>query len=96
MGRRNNELLPHPAPGAGEGVHRRTVHDGRSEQDSAEDQPSASESRGEGLRMNASFKQIEFIKSLCAKTGYDSDNYNFATMTKEEASEIINEMLKET
>lgn len=46
--------------------------------------------------MNASFKQIEFIKSLCAKTGYDSDNYNFATMTKEEASEIINEMLKET
>ena len=30
MGRRDNELLPHPAPGTCEGVHRRAVHDGRS------------------------------------------------------------------
>jgi len=45
--------------------------------------------------MDATPKQIEFIKSLCAKTGYDPDNYNFATMTKNEASEIISEMLKE-
>ena len=46
--------------------------------------------------MSAPAKQIEFIKYLCAKTGYDPDNYNFATMTKEEASEIISEMLKES
>jgi len=45
--------------------------------------------------MDATFAQIEFIKSLCAQTGYDSDEYNFATMTKSEASEIITEMLKE-
>ena len=45
--------------------------------------------------MTATPKQIEFIKSLCAQTGYDPDNYNFATMTKEEVSEIISEMLKE-
>ena len=45
--------------------------------------------------MNATPKEIEFIKSLCAKTGYDPDNYNFATMTKDEVSEIISELLKE-
>ena len=46
--------------------------------------------------MTATAKQIEFIKSLCARTGYDPDNYNFATMTKNEASEIISEMKKES
>ena len=45
--------------------------------------------------MNVTPKQIEFIKSLCAQTGYDPDEYNFATMTKDEASEIISELLKE-
>ena len=45
--------------------------------------------------MTATAKQIEFIKSLCAQTGYDPDEYNFATMTKEEASEIISELLKD-
>ena len=45
--------------------------------------------------MDASFKQIEFIKSLCQQLGYDPDDYNFATMTMGEASEIISEMLKE-
>lgn len=45
--------------------------------------------------MTATPKQIEFIKSLCAQTGYDPDEHNFATMTKDEASEIISEMLKE-
>lgn len=45
--------------------------------------------------MSATPAQIEFIKSLCRKTGYDPDEYNFATMTKAEASEIISEMLKE-
>ena len=44
----------------------------------------------------ASPRQIAFIKDLCRKTGYDSDEYNFATMTKEQASEIITELLKET
>ena len=49
-----------------------------------------------GLRESlATAKQIDYIKSLCAKTGYDPDEYNFATMTKDEASEIISEMLKE-
>lgn len=52
-------------------------------------------SKRENEAMNATAKQIEFIKSLCAKTGYDPDEYNFATMTKEQASEIISEMLKE-
>lgn len=45
--------------------------------------------------MTATPKQIDFIKSLCAQTGHDPDEYNFATMTKNEASEIISEMLKE-
>ena len=45
--------------------------------------------------MTATPKQIDFIKTLCEKTGYDPDEYNFATMTKDEASEIIREMLKE-
>lgn len=40
-------------------------------------------------------KQIDYIKSLCEKTGYDPDEYNFATMTKKQAQEIISEMLKE-
>ena len=44
---------------------------------------------------SATFAQIEYIKSLCRKTGYDPDEYNFATLTKTEASEIITEMLKE-
>ena len=48
-----------------------------------------------GKKMLATPKQIDYIKSLCAKTGYDPDEYNFATMTKEQASEIISEMLKE-
>jgi protein-arginine kinase activator protein McsA len=46
-------------------------------------------------RQPATWKQIDFIKSLCRQTGYDPDNYNFAAMTKEEASEIISEMLKD-
>ena len=46
-------------------------------------------------KMNATAKQIDYIKSLCQQTGYDPDEYNFATMTKDEASEIISEMLKE-
>ena len=33
--------------------------------------------------MNATAKQIEFIKSLCAQTGYDPDEYNFATHDRE-------------
>ena len=45
--------------------------------------------------MNATSAQIDFIKSLCQQTGYDPDEYNFATMTQEDASEIIGEMLKE-
>ena len=45
--------------------------------------------------MTATPAQINYIKILCEKTGYDPDEYNFATMTKAEASEIIDEMLKE-
>lgn len=45
--------------------------------------------------MTATPAQPNFIKSLCQQTGYDPDDYNFATMTKEQASEIIGEMLKE-
>ena len=37
----------------------------------------------------ATFKQIEYIKILCERTGNDPDDYNFAKMTKREASEII-------
>ena len=45
--------------------------------------------------MSATPAQINYIKILCEKTGYDSDEYNFATMTRQEASEIIDEMKKE-
>ena len=43
----------------------------------------------------ATRKQVDFIKSLCQQTVYDADEYNFATMTKAEATEIISEMLKD-
>ena len=33
--------------------------------------------------------QINYIKNLCATLGEDPDDYNFAEMTKAEASEII-------
>lgn len=43
----------------------------------------------------ATFKQINLIKNLCRQLDYDADDYNFAVMTKTQASEIITEMLKE-
>lgn len=43
----------------------------------------------------ATAKQIEFIKSLCEQLGYDEDAYNFATMMKKEAADIIKDLLEE-
>lgn len=37
----------------------------------------------------ATFKQIEYIKGLCEASGTDPDEYNFAKMTKAEASKAI-------
>jgi hypothetical protein len=37
----------------------------------------------------ATLAQINYIKILCEKTCTDPDDYNFAEMTKGEASEII-------
>ena len=37
----------------------------------------------------ATHNQKEYIKTLCEKTGNDPDDYNFAEMTKREASDII-------
>ena len=52
---------------------------------------------GKALNFNedlATPKQKEYIKALCEKNDRDPDNYyNFATMTKKEASGIIDELL---
>lgn len=37
----------------------------------------------------ATAKQKEYIKSLCEQTYTDPDKFNFATMTKTDASKII-------
>ena len=43
----------------------------------------------------ATEKQKSTITKLCSQTGYDPDDYDFARMTKDQASEIISEMLRE-
>lgn len=41
---------------------------------------------------SATYKQIDFIKSLALQLGEDPDNYDFINMTTKEASRIIDEL----
>lgn len=45
--------------------------------------------------MKPTAAQIKYAKDLLKKLGYDLDNYDFDTMTKEEISELITELKNE-
>ena len=45
------------------------------------------------MNVNASAKQINFIKLLIEDLGEDEDKYNLIGISKAEASEIINDLL---
>ena len=45
------------------------------------------------MNVNASAKQINFIKLLIEDLGEDEEKYNLIGITKEEASEMINDLL---
>jgi hypothetical protein len=44
---------------------------------------------------NATQKQIAFLKILIDRAGYDENDYDFGSMTREEASETIDELKDE-
>ena len=39
--------------------------------------------------------QVKYAKDLLRKLGYDTDDYDFDKMTKEEVSELIDELKEE-
>ena len=45
--------------------------------------------------MKPTWKQISYAKALLRKLGYDADDYDFENMTKEEVSELIDELKDE-
>lgn len=45
--------------------------------------------------MLATKKQIEYATEMIIKLGYDLDDYDFEKMTKEEGTDLINELKRE-
>ena len=45
--------------------------------------------------MKPTLSQIKYAKDLLRKLGYDLDDYDFEQMTKQEVSELIDELKSE-
>lgn len=47
------------------------------------------------MEQYATYKQVNYIKELLERLGRDPDNYNLVGLTKEEASEMIDDLKRE-